>query len=282
MSTARAGEGGRERPGAAAGFTLVELVVVLVLTGVIGGSVALLLLRQSRFYRINDDGVFAERSLRATVDLLVRELRTAAPGDLVAASGDSVTVRADVHRGVVCRVQGDDVTWYAYASPPANLSGRRGTAAVAPYDSAAVHDDGWDGFGSTATAVEREACVDGGSPADAAPSAYRTVAWTGTSLPVPERGARVRVVAPLTYRIAPSSFGSGLAVWREGQELSAPFASARFGYLLDDGSERTSLATGELEEVERVRIELVATGDEPARSAVERRLVFDVVLRNRP
>lgn len=255
---------------------------MLVLTAMVGGSVTLLLLRQSRFYRVNDDAVFAERSLRATVDLLARELRGAAPGDLVAATAESVTVRADVHRGVVCGVKGDDVTWYAYASPPANVSGRRGTAAAGPYDSAAVHDDGWDGYGSTASAAEREACVNGGSPADAAPSDYRTVAWTGTPLPLPERGGRVRVVAPLTYRIAPSSFGSGLAVWREGQELSAPFASARFGYLMDDGSERTSVASGELDEVERVRIELVATGDEPARSAVERRLVFDVVLRNRP
>lgn len=252
------------------------------LVAMVGGSVTLLLLRQSRFYRVNDDTVFAERSLRATVDLLARELRGAAPRDLVAAAAESVTVRADLHRGVVCAVQGREVTWYAYASPPANLSGRRGTAAAGPYDSVAVHDDGWDGYGSTASVAEREACVDGGSPADAAPSDYRTVVWTGTSLSVPERGARVRVVAPLTYRIAPSSFGSGLAVWREGQELSAPFASGRFGYLLDDGSERTSLASLELDEVRRVRVELVATGGEPARSAVERRLVLDVVLRNRP
>lgn len=279
MRTPRPREG-ETRSIRAAGFTLVELVVVLVLTAVVGGAISLLLLRQNRFYGVNDDAIFAEQSLRATVDLFARELRGAAPEDLVAAAGDSVTVRADVHRGVVCHAEADEVTWLVYASPPANLTGPRGTVVAGAYDSTAVHDDDWDAYGSTASTAEREACELAGSPAGAAPSSYRTVSWAGTSLALPSRGDRVRVVVPLTYRIAPSSFGSGLAVWRAGQELAAPFATAELRYVLADGSERSSVSGGELDEVERVRIDLVATGVEPSRFQVDRSVVFDVTLRN--
>lgn len=270
--------GDRGRP--SSGFTLVELIVVLVLTAVIGGAVSLLLLRQDRFYGVNDEAIFAEQSLRATVDLFARELRGAAASDLLAAAGDSVTVRADAHRGVVCRIQGVDVSYYLYASPPANLTGALGTALAGLYHPSIAYDDGWDGSGSTASIAEREACEDRGTPDDAAPSAYRTVDWSGTSLALPIRGARIRVFAPLTYRVAPSSFSDGLAVWRDGQELAAPFSTAAFRYVLADGTDRTSVDPAALGEVERVRIELVATGAEPARFGVDRAVVFDVVLRN--
>lgn len=263
-----------------AGFTLVELVVALALTALVGGSVIALLVRQNRFYGVNDDAVFAEQTLRATVDLFGREVRAASPGDLTAATPDSVTLRVDVHRGVVCRVADQTVTFYVYASPPANVTGPRGTAVTAPYDSVAAHDPDFDAYGSTASASERQACQAAGSPTGVSTTAYRTVDWGGSSLGLPRTGARLRIVAPLTYRVGPSSFSEGLAVRRDGQELAAPFSEAGFRYGLADGSEVASVPPGALGSIRRVRIELVATGLESPRWEVDRPIVYDVRLRN--
>lgn len=262
------------------GFTLIELLVGLVLTAVVGGSVLLLLLRQSRFYRMSEDAVLAEQSLRATADLFGRELRSARASDLLAAAPDSVTLRADLHRGIVCATEAGSVTYLVYGSPPANLVGPHGTAVTSPYDSITAYDDGWDGYGTTASAGEREACREAGAPAGPAPSAYRTVAWSGTAIPRPARGARIRIYAPLSYRVAASRFTAGLAIWREGQELAAPFDSASFRYVQSDGSRVGAVPSGELDDVERIAVRLVATGDDPVPSGPERGLTYEVVLRN--
>ena len=265
---------------ASAGFTLIELVVVLTLSAVIGGSVVALLHRQSRFYRISGDAVFAGQSVRATVDLFVRELRGASSSDLLAAASDSLVIRADLHRGVVCRVADQTVTYFVYASPPANVSGPPGTVVAGPGGSGPAYDPDFDAYGSTASALEREACRDAGAPRDGGYRAFRTVDWSTSALPPPERGAWLRLVAPLTYRVGPSSFAEGLAVWRERQELAAPFRTAAFRYGLADGTEVARVSSPELASVGRVRIELVATGPSSSSGGADRRISFDVFLRS--
>lgn len=263
-----------------AGFTLVELLLALTVTALVGGSMVVLLLGQRRFYDSDGATIAARQSLRATADLFGREIRGGAASDLMAARSDSVTLRADLVRGVVCSAAGGTVTYYAYASPPANLSGTRGTAVTAPYDSTAAYDDGWDGSGATASAAARDACQAAGSPGSAGPAVYRSVSWTGTSLPFPQRGARIRIYAPLTYRVAPSSSATGLAVRREGQELAVPFGSVAFAYVLVDGSRTGSVDPAELASVERVVLDMAAAGTLADPDHLERSLSYEVVLRN--
>lgn len=269
-----------ERTPGGEGFTLLELVLALALTTLVAASAVSLLLGQDRFYRARGEAIAAEQSLRATAALFGREVREAAASDLMAARSDSVTLRADLVRGVVCSAGAGTVTYYAYASPPANLSGTRGTAVTSPYDSIAAYDDDWDGSGATASAAERAGCQAAGSPTGVAPSSYRSVGWTGTSIPFPERGARIRIYAPLTFRVAPSSFGNGLAVWREGQELAAPFGSAAFAYVLVDGSRTGSVDPDGLGSIGRVVLEMAAAGRDRDRFRIERSLSYEVALRN--
>lgn len=262
-----------------AGFTLAELVLALTLAALIAGSVVLLLLGQDRFYDSNGAAISARQSLRATADLFDREVRGAAGSDLMAARADSVTLRSDLLRGVVCSAAAGTVTYFVYASPPANLSGIRGTAVTLAYDSVTSYDDDWDGSGATASADQRAACQAAGSPTSAAPSSYRSTAWTGTTLPFPERGTGIWIYAPLTYRVAPSTFATGLAIWREGQELAAPFGEAGFSYVLSDGSRAGSVDPGGLGSVERVVLEMAVAGRDPGLH-LEHSLSYEVVLRN--
>jgi len=88
------------------GFTLIEALIALVISGILASALVSLLIGQSRFYERTDDQMYAEASLRASMDLVATELRMGSPSDLVSAEADSVTIRFDVIRGIVCDTTG--------------------------------------------------------------------------------------------------------------------------------------------------------------------------------
>ncbi len=95
------------------GFTLVELLVVVVLGGFIVLAIYQVLITNSRTYAVNNAQIQGQQSLRAGLDVLFGELRevSASGGDLIAMGTDSVMIRTQRAFGVVC------ATNYA-ASPP--------------------------------------------------------------------------------------------------------------------------------------------------------------------
>ena len=86
------------------GFTLVELLVVMVVAGVALGAVGLLLQSNQRFYRSQSQILDVEEGLRAVAQLVPAELRevSAKGGDLIALGRDSITLRAMRSLSVVC------------------------------------------------------------------------------------------------------------------------------------------------------------------------------------
>jgi Tfp pilus assembly protein PilW len=92
----------RRLPEGCEGFTLIEVIIGLVMSVLLGGALVSLLAGQSLFYAKSDQVITAERNIRAAAELLSAEIRMAAPEDLVAATPDSVSIRYDVLRGVVC------------------------------------------------------------------------------------------------------------------------------------------------------------------------------------
>ena len=134
------------------GFTLVEVLITVVVAGVLGGALMSLVLGQQKFYGHSDDTIVAQQNLRAAMDLMATELRMASPSDIMQARSDSVVVRFDILRAVVCDVTGaDQVATFVYDSvASANLpSGFRGTAYSGAYDSAFVYGDGFTSTSST-------------------------------------------------------------------------------------------------------------------------------------
>ena len=85
------------------GFTLVELLVALVLTAVLGGAAMRLFLTQSRFFDLHVKQQSARAVSRSAVNGVLSDLRMVeAPNAVTAASTSSITIRVPYAFGVVC------------------------------------------------------------------------------------------------------------------------------------------------------------------------------------
>ena len=132
----------------AEGFSLAEVLVVLTLLAVLGTSVLTAFLGNADFYVRNRQIITARQNLHATIELLASEIRQASAADVVAAEADSLALRFDVSRAIVCDSTSSDrialVVFDSVRAPNLPFS-LRGTAVSEPYDSAFTFLDGWVG-----------------------------------------------------------------------------------------------------------------------------------------
>lgn len=269
----------------AAGFTLAEMLVAMVITGILAGGVVAVLLEQNEFYEKTDALIYAEQSLRGTADLATSELRTASSRDLRVAESDSVETRADQWRAVVCDTDGSaGVLWayiYSFVNAP-NLKGPVGMAAQdPPHDGAFQY---YDDYAPTVTAATSDTdtpaqvCEAVGAPdASSTPlERYVEISWGKT---MPAQGAVLRRYGRIAYSFSPSSLSSGTAVFRNGQELAAPLENTSLAYLMRDGSVQSSvsLPSGD---VDAIRITATALGQGSNRHDMAREVEYHVPLRN--
>ena len=269
------------------GFTLVEALVALTISGILASGLISLLIGQSRFYDRTDDQMNAEQVAQATFDMLSAELRMASTGDLIAATADSVTFRFDVSRSVVCdSTASDEATLYVYdRTTNAGLSGSFvGIAVSGPYEEDFEYEDSWNPTPTATGSSPKADCVAAGTPATGAAADYmRITGWASRFTGgVPERGAMIRGYGSLTYRFASSTFfTTRTALWRGTQELVGPFDdAAAFAYTMTDGSVQSSVTGAALDSVAAVRVTATATGEGNNPYGVSRAVSFDVPFRN--
>lgn len=288
---------GRDRPagatgtgraaGTPAGFTIVEVLVAIVLTAILGAGVVSLLLGQNRFYETNEQYLFADESRRGAGEFAASELRMLSTSDLYKTDGDELRARFDLRRMVVCDVNASlSLVWlFVYDDPGISLpSGATGTAHSSPYSADFVYADGWtpglnDTGAGTSTIID--VCKDNGAPSVSDLTRYRLVTWSGHPVGLPDKGSVVRVYGDLSYTFEPATTGDGVALWRNGQELVAPFADgAGFAYIMDNGSKEISVPNSNHKDISYVRLEATAVGRGTNRYDVAHDLVFDVPFRN--
>lgn len=269
------------------GFTLVEALVSMVISGVVASALLSLMLGQSRFYEQTDDQLWAEQTNRATFDLVSSELRMASAEDLLAAESDSVAVRFDIMRAIVCdSTAADAAVLMVYDTVAAwGLDGGFvGTAYTDPYVEAFEYADGFLPTTVSTGSGPKATCVANGAPGTNPDNTYAELSgWSGDfASGVPDLGSMVRFYSRLSYHFAPSTFfTSRTALWRGAQELVGPFENdAMFRYVMDDGSVKNSVAASKFDEVEAIRLIVTAVGDGANRYSVERDLQFDIPFRN--
>ena len=268
------------------GFTLVEALVALTISSIVAGALVSLLIGQSRFYERTDDQLGAEQVAQATFDLLSSEIRMAGATDLLAAEADSLALRYDVLRGVVCdQTTGDAAALYVYDRVTnAGLTGSFvGIGLSGPYATAFDFADGWNPTPSASGSGPKGVCTSAGFPGTAASSDYLELSgWTSHFSATPIRGAMVRGYGRVSYTVAPSTFfATRWSVWRGSQELVGPFDSgAAFSYVMADGSVQSSVTPSDFDEVVAVRLTATAVGDGANRFGVSREVDFEVPFRN--
>ncbi len=90
------------------GFSLLELVVVLVMLGLVGSTIGSLLLRQQRFYRAASELLYAREGVRDALEVLATDIRGIAVADTVRLLADSaIEVFSGIGSSVVCERTSD-------------------------------------------------------------------------------------------------------------------------------------------------------------------------------
>jgi prepilin-type N-terminal cleavage/methylation domain-containing protein len=201
------------------GFTLVEVLVVIVLGTVVAAALWNVLRYQQRFYRTERTAVLQHDALRLAAAVLTADLIEASGtgGDFVAIEPDSVSLRSPVGFGIVCAVDSASDRLGLF-----DISGRH-TAEIG--DSLLIyHPDGWllrKLDEATFSSEESLKCPYAGGPTTEV--AVRVEGGSLEGVPV---GAPVRAFHRYTYRLERDGTGWWLAR-AEGDSaeiLAGPFS----------------------------------------------------------
>ncbi len=270
-----------------AGFTLVEALVALTISGILATGLISLLIGQSRFYDRTDDQLNAEQVAQATFDLVSAELRMASAQDLLVATADSVRVRFALTLALVCdSTAADEAAVYVFdRTTNAGLGGAFvGVAVSGPYEETFEYADGWNPTPTATGSGPKADCTASGAPGTAPDADYlRITGWVAQFAGgVPERGALVRAYGSLTYRFAASTFfTANTALWRGTQELVGPFDNtAAFSYVMANGTVQSTVTGASLDSVVSVRLTATAVGEGSNPHGISRPVTFDVPFRN--
>jgi hypothetical protein len=270
---------------------VVELTLALALAGVIGLALTRLIISQSRFVALQDGAMRARQSARATLNIMLNELRMVTDSGVLAADVESVTVRVPYAFGVACQqvsgttavsiVPSSQFTWDA--ATPAGYAWRDITGA-------------WRFVEPVTVATGAVALCTGSYPsvAVATMSGWGTqrVAVLTPNVVATRVGAPIYLYEVVTYRFAQSvELPGSLALWRRerasglDEELVAPFhSSSRFEFIVGDSLGLTVLPPADLEELRGVRLSSITVSEStpPGRSEPSQfSMPTDIYFRNR-
>ncbi len=247
------------------GFSLAELMVALVVAGIIGIALTRLLINQSRFVAAQDGYMKARAGARAGLNVMLAELHSVTWGGLIAATNDSITVRAPYGSGVTCTQPSGG--YQAIALFPVDSS---------TYASASISGWAWREDANT-WHFETPATITTGVASDcstASPAVTvlpngRIVRVTPNDAATPI-GRSAYLYQEVRYALAASAEVPGRkALWRTvlatgtREELVAPFdASSRFTFLVGESLRAQTAVPNPMDSARGLRIRLVGQSEE--------------------
>lgn len=183
------------RRGRSRGFTLIEVLVAMTLTGIVVAGTLRALSAQKKFYARQARILSARHALRASATLLTSELRevSATGGDLYGMASDSVAFRSTAAFGIACAInEGSGTLSLTHVSGHWNLDGAD-SVLVFVENGPQNDDDGWLALPVVGIATGGPSCGSGNSP-------LRVITVVGSLTGVWE-GSPVRLFRPHVFRL---------------------------------------------------------------------------------
>lgn len=194
----------------AAGFTLIELMIAIVLASIVLGSIYRVMQNNQRFYRSESQVLDVQQGVRAVAQLLPSELREvdAVAGDILAMGPDSISIRALRNTYFICAppvvAAGTIITRNSQVYGYRAVDPTRDRALVfRDGNTQRASDDTWQDY-AIAGVTAGAACTDG-------TGAGTTMTLTGptSKLDSVTVGSPVRTYERVTYRLFVDSAGVG-------------------------------------------------------------------------
>jgi prepilin-type N-terminal cleavage/methylation domain-containing protein len=270
------------------GFSLAELMVALVISGIIGVALTRLVINQARFTAAQDGSMRARAGARSALNAIMYDLRQVSGGAVVGASPDSITLRVPYAFGVVC-MQVSGSTVLALLPPDSALYANARASGYAWRDSTGL----WIRIEPATEASASPAICAAATPpvlALSGPTRSYASAVTPNDPSTPD-GAMVVVYQNIRFAFAPSVELPGRrALWRRvlssgvTDELVAPFDSAaHFEFLVGPMLTPRMTVPASLDSITGIRAVLVATSErapEGKSQPASFTLTSDLVFRN--
>jgi prepilin-type N-terminal cleavage/methylation domain-containing protein len=224
-----------------AGFTLIEVMVALVISGILAGVIFQLVRGQGRFVSVQNAREEVQQNARGALEIISSELRTIHPSGLVTAQNSALTFRLPRAWGISCGIGSTtELTAVFPAALPAGMTALAGISGI-------MGDETPDGAlvytptpaSGTAQSVTGRAIVDLEMAGNAC-STVRPVGasdevvalrFTGTNLPVVPRGNRLYLYQTVTYNVAQSS--GQYWIYRNAQPLAGPLVTDTSGLVFN-------------------------------------------------
>lgn len=251
------------------GFSLAELMVALMISGIIGVALTRLVINQSRFVASQQGMMTARAGARAGFNVMVQELRMVGVGGVLTAHADSITVRVPYAYGVACEQPSGG--WTAVALFPVDS---------ANYASATLSGYAW--RDSTGTwQLWEPASLTAGVASDCSTSSSPSTSPAITVLPngklvrvsnvlATKQGSPVYLYQKVRYALAPSVELPGrIALWRtlidtgQRDELVAPFdTSSVFSFLTGNALVVSASPPAVLDSLRGIKVRLVGQSED--------------------
>ena len=267
------------------GFSLIEMVIVIVLAGLVSTAAISMFTTQNQLNAAMTALGESQENARSAVEVAATELRSVGGGAVIGASSDRIVVRVPIVVGIICGTLPGNRTSVYFP-----LDGRRldlrhdadGKMLLNPNVGWQQRNlTGGDGFHGSSS---RQACIDAGNGSAGSDGDYATLLGND---PV---GTPLMIYRDVTYSFATSGLDSSRrAFYRTalGQqiELAQGFSTAtRFEFMLsDDGVWRSTVRNNERASISAIRIVAEVVGEGVSGSATGTAtfgLTRDIQLRN--
>lgn len=240
------------------GFTLPEVLVSIVLLGMLGVTIARLMVAQTRFFARSTGMRDARAVSRNALNIVRDEMRMIEPRGIVSATTTAISVRVPYAMGIYC--SNSTVTFVPVDSLIRTQAVYRGyayrdTALNAPYTYVASTTAPTAGTASDCTGTPAITPIAGGQLATLSPA-----------FPSLAAGAPVMLLQDVVYTLAPSTLVPGrTALWRRpaggtAEEVAVPFQNtAIFRFYVNGATASQDSVPASLNTI--TGIELVLVGE---------------------